>query len=46
MHHLASSGSPQQHHYRDDCSSELLEWGARVAAANSRPPANDNGPVL
>jgi len=23
---------------RDDCSRELLEWGARVAAANSRPP--------
>jgi len=24
---------------RDDCSGELLEWGARVAAANARPPA-------
>lgn len=23
----------------DDCSVELLEFGARVAAANSRPPA-------
>lgn len=23
---------------RHDCSSELLEFGARVAAANSRPP--------
>eukprot|EP00898_Chlorokybus_atmophyticus_P007340 jgi/Chlat1/7607/Chrsp64S07108 len=23
---------------RDDCSKELLEWGSRVAAANSRPP--------
>ena len=22
---------------RDDCSSELLEWGSRVAAANARP---------
>ncbi|KAI3428523.1 hypothetical protein D9Q98_007346 [Chlorella vulgaris] len=25
--------------HRDDCSKELLEWGARVSAANSRPPA-------
>jgi TPP-dependent 2-oxoacid decarboxylase len=25
---------------RDDCTKELLEWGSRVAAANSRPPAN------
>lgn len=24
---------------KDDCSKELLEWGSRVAAANSRPPA-------
>ncbi|GAQ86799.1 pyruvate decarboxylase [Klebsormidium nitens] len=24
--------------HRDDCSKELLEWGSRVAAANSRPP--------
>ena len=24
---------------RDDCTKELLEWGSRVAAANSRPPA-------
>ena len=24
--------------HRDDCSKELLEWGARVASANSRPP--------
>lgn len=23
---------------KDDCSKELLQWGARVAAANSRPP--------
>ena len=23
---------------RHDCSKELLEWGSRVAAANSRPP--------
>lgn len=23
---------------RDDCSAELLEWGSRVSAANSRPP--------
>lgn len=23
---------------RDDCTKELLEWGSRVAAANSRPP--------
>ena len=23
---------------KDDCSKELLEWGSRVAAANSRPP--------
>lgn len=23
---------------RDDCSKELLEWGSRVASANSRPP--------
>lgn len=22
---------------KDDCSKELLEWGSRVAAANSRP---------
>ncbi|KAL6782419.1 hypothetical protein ACKKBG_A06710 [Auxenochlorella protothecoides x Auxenochlorella symbiontica] len=27
--------------HRDDCSSELLEWGGRVAAANSRPPQSD-----
>eukprot|EP00930_Biecheleria_cincta_P055547 TRINITY_DN41865_c0_g1_i1.p1 TRINITY_DN41865_c0_g1~~TRINITY_DN41865_c0_g1_i1.p1 ORF type:complete len:581 (-),score=109.98 TRINITY_DN41865_c0_g1_i1:185-1927(-) len=26
---------------RDDCSKELLEWGARVAAANARPPAKE-----
>ncbi len=25
---------------RDDCTKELLEWGSRVAKANSRPPAN------
>jgi pyruvate decarboxylase len=25
---------------RDDCTKELLEWGSRVAAANSRPPAS------
>jgi pyruvate decarboxylase len=24
--------------HRDDCSRELLEWGSRVASANSRPP--------
>lgn len=24
---------------KDDCSKELLEWGARVANANNRPPA-------
>ena len=24
--------------HRDDCSKELLEWGSRVAAANSRKP--------
>ncbi|KAL3161234.1 Pyruvate decarboxylase 1 [Trebouxia sp. C0009 RCD-2024] len=24
--------------HRDDCSKELLEWGSRVASANSRPP--------
>lgn len=24
--------------HRDDCSTELLEWGSRVAAANSRKP--------
>lgn len=24
--------------HRDDTSKELLEWGSRVAAANSRPP--------
>jgi len=24
---------------RDDCTKELLEWGSRVASANSRPPA-------
>jgi pyruvate decarboxylase len=24
--------------HRDDCSKELLEWGSRVATANSRPP--------
>jgi len=23
---------------KDDCSKDLLEWGARVAASNSRPP--------
>lgn len=23
---------------RDDCSKELLEWGSRVSANNSRPP--------
>lgn len=26
--------------HKDDCSAELLEWGARVAAANARPPAS------
>ena len=26
---------------RDDCTKELMEWGARVAAANSRPPQRD-----
>jgi len=26
--------------HRDDCSKELLEWGARVATANSRPPVH------
>ena len=25
---------------RDDCTRELLEWGSRVASANSRPPAS------
>ncbi|MCH7518916.1 MAG: pyruvate decarboxylase [Candidatus Dadabacteria bacterium] len=25
---------------RDDCSKELLEWGSRVSANNSRPPKN------
>ncbi len=25
--------------HKDDCSKELLEWGSRVATANSRPPA-------
>lgn len=24
--------------HREDCSKELLEWGSRVAAANSRAP--------
>ena len=24
--------------HRDDTSKELLEWGSRVSAANSRPP--------
>ncbi len=24
--------------HKDDCSRELLEWGSRVATANSRPP--------
>lgn len=24
--------------HKEDCSKELLEWGSRVAAANSRPP--------
>lgn len=24
--------------HKDDTSKELLEWGSRVAAANSRPP--------
>jgi TPP-dependent 2-oxoacid decarboxylase len=24
--------------HRDDTSKELLEWGSRVASANSRPP--------
>jgi TPP-dependent 2-oxoacid decarboxylase len=28
---------------RDDCSKDLLEWGARVAANNSRPPAPTAG---
>mmetsp|Transcript_109828 Transcript_109828/g.215281 ORF Transcript_109828/g.215281 Transcript_109828/m.215281 type:complete len:175 (+) Transcript_109828:1-525(+) len=28
---------------RDDCSKELLEWGARVASANARAPAEDMG---
>lgn len=23
---------------RDDCTSELLEWGSRVATASGRPP--------
>jgi TPP-dependent 2-oxoacid decarboxylase len=23
---------------RDDCTQELMEWGAKVAAANARPP--------
>lgn len=26
--------------HKDDCSAELLEWGARVSAANARPPAS------
>jgi hypothetical protein len=30
--------APQVIIHRDDCSRELLEWGTRVAAANSRPP--------
>ncbi|KAG6401679.1 hypothetical protein SASPL_138543 [Salvia splendens] len=25
--------------HKDDCSKELLEWGSRVSAANSRPPS-------
>ncbi|KAL4428395.1 hypothetical protein ABPG75_002484 [Micractinium tetrahymenae] len=29
--------------HRDDCSAELLEWGSRVSAANSRPPAGSSG---
>ncbi len=28
---------------RDDCSRDLLEWGARVAANNSRPPRPTGG---
>jgi len=28
---------------RDDCSKDLLEWGARVAANNSRPPVPTAG---
>ena len=32
--------------HRDDCSSDLLEWGSRVAAANSRkPPPGVGGPL-
>ncbi|KAF3435069.1 hypothetical protein FNV43_RR22156 [Rhamnella rubrinervis] len=27
--------------HKDDTSKELLEWGSRVSAANSRPPNND-----
>ena len=27
---------------RDDCTKELLEWGSRVAEANSRPPQDLN----
>jgi indolepyruvate decarboxylase len=23
---------------RDDCTKQLMEWGSRIAAANSRPP--------
>jgi pyruvate decarboxylase len=26
--------------HKDDTSKELLEWGSRVSAANSRPPTN------
>lgn len=29
--------------HRDDCSAELLEWGSRVSAANSRPPSSSSG---
>jgi len=28
---------------KDDCSKDLLEWGARVAANNSRPPRPTGG---
>ena len=27
---------------KDDCSQELLEWGSRVAVANSRAPIREN----
>ncbi|PNH00476.1 Pyruvate decarboxylase isozyme 2, partial [Tetrabaena socialis] len=29
--------------HRDDCSARLLEWGSRVAAANSRKPTGPHG---